>query len=116
MSPHAIPLESLDRTTTEDLRKLGVTRNAFLPEEQPCQLLDSYYQPWELIAQHLPTLIDEGQIRDAVQRLPVLSTDGLRNEAEWRRAYVMLAYMTHAYVWGGDKPQEVGLYQQTTYS
>ncbi|KAF3076435.1 Indoleamine 2,3-dioxygenase [Trichoderma lentiforme] len=46
-------------------------------------------------------------MRDAINRLSILSTDGLSTEPEWRRAYVMLAYMTHAYIWAGDNPEEV---------
>lgn len=91
-----------------DLREFSVTRNAFLPEESPVLLLsDCYYEPWEVIARQLPKLIDSGDIRQAVQELPVLSTDRLQSEAEWRRAYCLLAYMSHAYIWGGEKPDEV---------
>lgn len=111
MSPHAVrpdPSSPLSESLLLDLCKHGVTRNGFLPAEAPCQLLsDPYYQPWELVARRLPELIDSGGIRDAVRKLPVLSTDSLRTEAERRRAYVMLAYMSQAYVWGGERPEEV---------
>lgn len=104
MSPHVvIPVES-----KPSLKKFAVTRNAFLPAQKPCELLsDPYYEPWELIAQHLPQLIEENTIKDAVSRLPILSTDRLVSEPEWRRAYVILSFMTHAHVWGGEKPEEV---------
>lgn len=46
-----------------------------------------------------------------VDNLPVLSLSRLNNEAERRRAYVVLAYITHAYVWGGEKPMDVRLLQ-----
>ncbi|KND91040.1 Indoleamine 2,3-dioxygenase [Tolypocladium ophioglossoides CBS 100239] len=105
MSPHAIHQSGKHSV---DLSKFAVTRNAFLPEHSPPKVLaDPYYEPWELVVQHLPTLIRTGGIRESVARLPVLSTDRLRSQAEWRRAYSMLAYMTHAYVWGGDKPDEI---------
>ena len=107
MSPHAIPRPSPRGKITPELKKFAVTSNAFLPEHSPSKLLsDSYYEPWELVVQHLPSLIGNG-IRKAVEQLPVLSTDRLKSEAEWRRAYVILAFLTHAYVWGGDKPEEV---------
>ena len=44
-----------------------------------------------------------------VDELPILSTSKLNGEPEWRRAYVVLAYLTHAYVWGGEKPKEVSI-------
>lgn len=109
MSPHAI-LAGAHREGKHsvDLSKFAVTKNAFLPEHSPLKVLpDPYYEPWELVVQHLPTLIQTGAIRESIAQVPVLSTDRLRSEAEWRRAYSMLAYMTHAHVWGGDKPQEV---------
>ncbi|KAL6859782.1 hypothetical protein ACO1O0_003806 [Amphichorda felina] len=108
MSPHAVPVGSRHFKSSTDLHKFAVTQNAFLPADSPSEFLsDPYYEPWELVAQHLPQLINNGSIRDAVAQLPVLHTDRLVSEAEWRRAYVILAYMTHAYVWGGDKPEEV---------
>ncbi|KAJ5572440.1 Indoleamine 2-3-dioxygenase [Penicillium hetheringtonii] len=46
------------------------------------------------------------RVRAAVEALPILSTSNLQSEAEWRRAYVVLVFMLHAYVWGGDRPAE----------
>lgn len=109
MSPHAVPRPIPRSKVTPELKRFGVTCNAFLPEQSPLKILpDAYYEPWELVVQHLPLLIESG-IRTAVDRLPVLSTSRLATEAEWRRAYVILAFLTHAYVWGGDKPSEVRL-------
>ncbi|KAI9170765.1 indoleamine 2,3-dioxygenase pyrrole 2,3-dioxygenase [Paramyrothecium foliicola] len=108
MSPHAVISETPSERPSADLKKFAVTKNAFLPAESPStQLSDPYYEPWELVAQHLSQLIESDGVREAIDRLPVLSTDKLRNEAEWRRAYMMLAFATHAYVWGGDKPAEI---------
>ncbi|UNI23006.1 Indoleamine 2,3-dioxygenase [Purpureocillium takamizusanense] len=104
MSPHAVP----EGGPGVDLSKFGVTANAFLPDRSPLRALpDPYYEPWELVAQHLPALIEAGRIRDSIAQLPVLSTDRLRSEAEWRRAYALLCFLTHAHVWGGEKPEEI---------
>lgn len=82
--------------------------NGFLPGALPSQRLqDSYYEPWEDIAHDLPLYIKTGNIRQAVDNLPILSISKLDGESEWRRAYVVLAYLTHAYVWGGEKPKDV---------
>lgn len=88
----------------------GVTSNAFLPEQQPLSRLpDQYYAPWETIVSSLSSHIQQQTLRQEVDRLPVLSTDRLASEAEWRRAYVVLGFLTHAYVWGGDVASEVGI-------
>ncbi|OAA47950.1 indoleamine 2,3-dioxygenase pyrrole 2,3-dioxygenase [Metarhizium rileyi] len=109
MSPHALLSSTAQNgLTSVDLSKFAVTQNAFLPATSPpTSLSDSYYEPWEVIAQHLPVLIEENRIRDSVYQLPLLATDRLVSEAEWRRAYVILAFITHAYIWGGDKPEQI---------
>lgn len=107
MSPHAIRPETLGLEQT-DLSKFAVSRHAFLPEDSPPKMLsDSYYEPWELVAHNLPELIQAGRIHDAINELPILSTDGLKSEPEWRRAYVILSFFAHAYIWGGDVPQQI---------
>jgi indoleamine 2,3-dioxygenase len=83
-------------------------RNGFLPDALPLQRLPiPYYAPWENVAQNLVARIHEGTIREDVESLPVLSTSELQTTPEWRRAYVVLAYLTHAYVWGGETPKDV---------
>ncbi|KAL4785285.1 Indoleamine 2,3-dioxygenase [Aspergillus varians] len=82
-------------------------RNGFLPDTPPLQSLsDPYYSPWESVARNLTARIYAGTVRQAVKDLPVLSTSKLQTEPEWRRAYVVLAYLTHAYVWGGETPED----------
>ncbi|KAI9037888.1 indoleamine 2,3-dioxygenase [Aspergillus affinis] len=83
-------------------------RSGFLPTIPPLQLLeDPYYWPWEDIVFDLPNHIESRTIRQAVGSLPVLSTSRLRDEPEWRRAYMLLAFLTHAYIWGGERPEEI---------
>ncbi|OKL63377.1 hypothetical protein UA08_01691 [Talaromyces atroroseus] len=80
----------------------------FLPPELPLtSLLDPYYSKWEIVIEKLHALILSRRIRSTVDRLPVLSTVYLHSDAEWRRAYVVLTFMLHAYIWGGDIPEEV---------
>lgn len=80
----------------------------FLPTELPLECLpDPYYAKWETIGKNLQGLILSRRLRGVVDRLPILSTQYLQNEAEWRRAYSLLAFISHAYIWGGDKPLEV---------
>ena len=80
----------------------------FLPAELPLERLpDPYYSRWEAIASNLHALILSRRLRGVIKGMPVLSTTRLQHPAEWRRAYMLLAFMTHAYVWGGDGPEEV---------
>ena len=80
----------------------------FLPETLPLQVLPHpYYTKWEAIATNLQALLLSRRLREVVNRLPILSTSKLHQPAEWRRAYMLLAFVTHAYIWGGDKPEEV---------
>lgn len=80
----------------------------FLPEELPLETLpDPYYRPWETVAVNLQALLLSKRLRGVIDRLPVLSTEHLQQEGEWRRAYLLLAFMSHSYIWGGDEPSEV---------
>jgi hypothetical protein len=83
-------------------------QNGFLPSEFPLEILpDAYYRPWETVARSFQSLILAKRFRQIIDALPVLSTEFLLTEAEWRRAYSVLAFMAHAYVWGGDRPADV---------
>ncbi|KAJ6116546.1 hypothetical protein N7512_006271 [Penicillium capsulatum] len=89
--------------------------HGFLSPETPLEVLpDPYYAQWEAIVLNLQPLLLSKRIRMVVNRLPVLSTVHLQTDAEWRRAYVVLVFMLHGYVWGGDRPAEIIPPQLTT--
>lgn len=76
-------------------------RTGFLPET-PCVLrLCDYYEPWERLVEILHVLISEKKIRDEVICLPLLevSDDHLQTEDDWWRAYVVLTFLSQAYIW-----------------
>ncbi|KAG5292378.1 indoleamine 2,3-dioxygenase subfamily [Histoplasma ohiense] len=80
----------------------------FLPQEPPLQSLpDPYYAKWESIAANLQALLLSHRLRPTIDAMPILSTAKLKTEPEWRRAYVLLVFMLHAYIWGGDSPAEI---------
>ncbi|CAN6603260.1 indoleamine 2,3-dioxygenase [Trichomonascus vanleenenianus] len=82
-------------------------KNGFLPEDLPCtKLKDPYYAPWESLAENFPALILTRRLRGLVDKMPLLSTDRLDGEAEWRRAVVILGFIAHGYVWSGDQPSD----------
>ena len=87
----------------------GITeRYGFLPAELPLDRLpDVYYRPWEATVTNLQALILSRRLREVVRKLPILSTANLQHPAEWRRAYMILAFITHGYIWGDDMPEEV---------
>ncbi|KAI0468909.1 Indoleamine 2,3-dioxygenase [Xylaria cf. heliscus] len=94
----------------EDLLDLCslISENGFLPAEKPLKRLpDTYYEQWEHILDELPTLLKEKTIRDKICHLGVLTTAKLNTESEWQRAYMILCFLTHGYIWGGDVPSEV---------
>jgi indoleamine 2,3-dioxygenase len=81
--------------------------HGFLPDVLPLtRLPDPYYNKWEAIVANLQGLILSRRLRGVVDRLPVLSTIGLEHDAEWRRAYMLLCFMAHGYIWGGDSPSD----------
>lgn len=104
MSPHKIEvLPSLAA-----LPAYGISANGFLPAEPPLRKLPGgYYQPWETIVADLPNLIETQHIRERIDQLPVLTTSRLESEAEWQRAYSILAVMAQGYVWTGPEPSQV---------
>ncbi|KAK6462026.1 tryptophan 2,3 dioxygenase [Scheffersomyces coipomensis] len=81
-------------------------QSGFLPSSLPLvRLPQAYYQPWEDLVNNLPALILAKRIRQLVDtKLPVLSTDQLSSEEEYRRAYQVLGFLGHGYVWGTDEP------------
>jgi indoleamine 2,3-dioxygenase len=87
----------------------------FLPSELPLQCLPHpVYDRWERIVNNFQSLILSKRLRTIIDRLPIIPAVHLETEAEWRRAYVVLAFMTHGYIWGGENPAEVSTPQRQT--
>ncbi|OIW22803.1 indoleamine 2,3-dioxygenase [Coniochaeta ligniaria NRRL 30616] len=109
MCPHAVPSPHYalghEHST---LAESEIELNGFLPEQLPVDSLsDPYYGPWESLIKDLPKLLKDRTIRSRVNALPVLSVSRLRTTAKWRRAYVILSFLAHGYIWGGDYAAEV---------
>lgn len=83
----------------------------FLPAELPLQRLPHpAYDKWERIMSNFQSLLLSKRIRGVVDTLPVMPTAHLDTEPEWRRAYSILAFIAHGYIWGGEKPAEVWIF------
>ncbi|KAK3844856.1 MAG: Indoleamine 2,3-dioxygenase [Linnemannia gamsii] len=73
----------------------------FVPHDQPLQRLpQSYYQPWEETIDQLNHLIDNRQLRAKVNQWPVLEIGQLTTLRQRQRAYVLLGFVAHSYIWG----------------
>jgi indoleamine 2,3-dioxygenase len=78
-------------------------KTGFLPESLPVTRLPAYYDCWENAVAVLPALLLTKRIRNIVDKFPLLSLDHLTTEAEYRRAYSVLGFLGHAYIWGVDE-------------
>ncbi|KAF7908828.1 hypothetical protein EAE99_011698 [Botrytis elliptica] len=90
-----------------NLAEFGVsTENGFLPDVNPLPRLIAYAE-WEDLVDEIPFLLKEGLFRQHADALPILDTSSLKEEDEWRKAYHLLSFMTHSYIWGGKVPSEL---------
>lgn len=90
-----------------NLSEFGISsKNGFLPDVTPLPRLETFLE-WENLVDCIPDLLKEGSFRQHADALPILDTSNLHEEDEWRRAYHLLSFMTHAYIWGGKRPSEV---------
>ncbi|KAK9331655.1 Indoleamine 2,3-dioxygenase [Lipomyces starkeyi] len=81
----------------------------FVPEALPlARLPDPYYDAWEAAAANLQFLVMTRQIRSVIDSpsFPVLSISRLRSVAERRRAYSILGFVAHSYIWAGPSASE----------
>jgi|SRR5690242_1434013 len=104
MSPHKVEV----LPSAAALPSFGISKNGFLPANSPLtRLPNDYFQPWESIIEVLPTLIETKTLRQRVDELAILEAQQLKTEAEWQRAYSMLAVIAQGYIWQGPEPSEV---------
>lgn len=89
----------------EDYQVSPIT--GFLPSELPLLCLaDPVYEKWERIVVNLQSLILSKRLRTIIDKLPIIPATHLYTENEWRRAYTVLIFLAHGYIWGGEKAAE----------
>ncbi|KAI9208574.1 Indoleamine 2,3-dioxygenase [Polychytrium aggregatum] len=72
----------------------------FLPvNPPPLRRLPEYFEPWELLLDDISALLLVGALRTRIEKLPVMDTSKLSNLRETQRAYLVLSYLAHGYVW-----------------
>ncbi|KAI8900099.1 Indoleamine 2,3-dioxygenase [Globomyces pollinis-pini] len=82
----------------------------FLPSPPPLRRLPKEFEQWETILDSFQAYILSVRIRLAVKQLPILSVDSLKTIPELRRAYVVLSFIAHAYMYGvmgSDSPDPI---------
>ena len=88
-----------------DLTGFGASpERGFLPAEDPCVELPLRYGALQELAAELPKRLLAGQLRSAVEGLPILDFSGLARDADRRCAMRVLSFLGHAYVWGEAEP------------
>jgi len=101
--------------TLFDLAEFDVSSTlGFLPSKLASTLPLPYYTPWEQLGTTLPELLRQGTFREIVLSTPLLSIGRLLDVEEWRRAYVILGYLSNAYLFAITPPAEVSS-QSTDY-
>ncbi|CAB4484572.1 Indoleamine 2,3-dioxygenase [Rhizophagus irregularis] len=103
MAPnHSAPLISENTFNVPRLEDYDISPSTgFLPSIPPLECLpDSYYEPWETLISMFHNLMLAGRLREYVKRLPILKTDRLKTPEEYRRAFLVLSFIAHGYVWG----------------
>ena len=77
----------------------------FLSAHHPLsQFSNRYYKPWDDIIPDLHRSISNNTLNKAVANLPHLTADKLDSDLDYRRAYVILAFLINASVWHTKPP------------
>lgn len=92
-----MPAELLERYSVDPVR-------GFLPAGSPSMRLPPQFEPWERLAEDVPTLSMAGRFRLRARELPVRDFTSLTDPLELERAMLLLSVLGHAYVWGGERP------------
>lgn len=83
-----------------ELNKYKISaKRGFLPSLDPVLALPKAFDPWEDIGARLPELIRDKRLRQEVTQLPLIPVSELKREGEWWRAFSLLAFVSHSYVW-----------------
>ncbi|KIW16924.1 hypothetical protein PV08_04114 [Exophiala spinifera] len=72
-------------------------RTGFVPSQSV--ELPAYYAPWRDLCSKMPELLQKQTARSAIDALDILDTKHLATLAHWQRAYILLGYLSQAYIW-----------------
>lgn len=89
------------------LKDFGLTpARGFLPATDPLAAMHSNLE-WDELATNLPKYFMGSDLRKRIDALPPFDIAALRDEAETRRAMMVISYLGMAYQWVDTKPAEV---------
>lgn len=84
------------------------SKHGFLSQNVPLANFENcYYDAWDDIIPRLSSLIADGGLMKEIQELPLLAIHHLQDASEYRRAYVVLAFLIHGHVWCQSPPNQV---------
>lgn len=96
-------MPSLSLYPLPDLNSYDISPvTGFLPEQQPLERLPSYFDLWENVVSNIVELLEQREFRLSVNKMPLLSCDRLKDDRAYRRAYSVLGYIAHAYIWADE--------------
>ena len=72
----------------------------FMPNPPPLRRLPGDFAAWDEIMDHLNPLIMTSKLRNKVDCLPLIPVSKLNTKAEQRRAFVVLTFIAHGYIYG----------------
>ncbi|XP_074065083.1 indoleamine 2,3-dioxygenase 1 [Macrotis lagotis] len=81
------------------LEEFHISREMGFILDDPLEELPGHYQAWVTLAKQLPFLVQNGQFREEVKKLPELSIDQLQGYKEKCLAHLALGVITMGYVW-----------------
>lgn len=79
----------------------------FLPSADPLTSLPTEFAAWENMAAELPKLLVSNQFKKHLENLPTFPVEKLGSPAEYERAMLILSFLGHAYLWGGEPSDKI---------
>ncbi|XP_057553951.1 indoleamine 2,3-dioxygenase 2 [Hippopotamus amphibius kiboko] len=101
--------QNLKTTPSLTLGRFHISEEYGFLLPNPLKELPDRYRPWMEIANRLPHLIENHQLRAQVNEMPLLNCQFLTGYRERRLAHLVLSFITMGYVWqdGETQPKEV---------
>ncbi|XP_071484014.1 indoleamine 2,3-dioxygenase 2-like [Diadema antillarum] len=91
------------------LEDYGVSPTFGFMDAHPTVNLPEYFKPWTTLATNTADLVDSGEVRERIEKMPLLDHNRLEGPRQWKAALVLLTALANAYVWcnGEDDIPEV---------
>tara|TARA_B100000586_G_scaffold267891_1_gene243375 strand:- start:2826 stop:3953 length:1128 start_codon:yes stop_codon:yes gene_type:complete len=84
---------------TDLLKRFSVDQErGFLPNPDPFLVLPPQFEVWDKLGAEMPSLLAKGDFRTAVENLPLIHADKLKNDSDINRAMLLLSMFANAYI------------------